>query len=293
MMKRSLRHWLNTLIAIPTGQGRRVAVVRRTVAAAGIILLIGEAAVMLRYSGTIGLTLMVMTAGLGAFVYLGIESLAPRAAISAEAMAAFVDEQTGLPGRQQLIDTLSRDIARCERYSHALTLSIVKVNQYEDLKSAWGSGTARTAVDHVAETLRRITRASDFLCRVDESTFGIILLQCSGRQAALYSDRLSLAVSNRPLKSSSRSKVPLYVGVEVSAVEYDAARFRGPLDFLSFAGGEIIEPRLGRARSGQNPTSVDPRGLREQLVKDYYPSGEMKDFAEAYREARNRDRHAG
>ncbi|MGE3077332.1 MAG: diguanylate cyclase [Dehalococcoidia bacterium] len=292
-MKRTIRYWLHMLIAIPTGQDRRVAVVRRAVAAAGIILLTGEAAVTFQFSGSVGLTMMVMTAGLGAFVYRGIESLAPKSNVSPEAMAAFVDEHTGLPGRQQLIDTLSRDIARCERYSHALTLSVVKVSQYEDLKCAWGGGTARTAIDHVAETLRRITRASDFLCRIDESTFGIILLQCSGRQASLYSDRLSLAVSNRPLKSSSRSKVPLYVGVEVSAVEYDSQRFRGPLDFLSFAGGEIVEPRLARPRTSMSATASDPRALREQLVKDYYPGGEIKDFAEAYREARTRDRHAG
>ncbi|MGE0601291.1 MAG: diguanylate cyclase [Dehalococcoidia bacterium] len=292
-MKRSIRYWLHMLIAIPTGPGRRVAVTRRAVAAAGIILLLGEAAVAFQFSGTVGLIMMVMTAGLGAFVYRGIESLSPNTIATSEAMAAFVDDQTGLPGRQQLIDTLSRDIARCERYSHALTLSVVKVSQYEDLKCAWGAGTARTAIDHVAETLRRITRASDFLCRIDESTFGIILLQCSGRQAALYGDRLSLAVSNRPLKSSSRSKVPLYVGVEVSAVEYDALRFRGPLDFLSFAGGEIVEPRLVRPRTATAASASDPRSLREQLVKDYYPGGEMKDFAEAYREARTRDRHAG
>ena len=34
--------------------------------------------------------------------------------------------------------------------------------------------------------------------------------------------------------------------------------------------------------------------MRQQLVKDYYPEGgEVKDFAEAYRKARNRNRHAG
>lgn len=292
-MKRSLLRWLKLVCDIPSGPGRRIAVVRRTVVTAGAILLLGEAAVTLRFSGGIGLTLMVTTAGLGAFVYRGIESLAPSTGDRAETMAAFVDERTGLPGRQQLIDTLSRDIARCERYAHALTLSIVKVSQFEDLRAAWGSGTAQSAVDHVAETLRRITRASDFLCRIDESTFGIILLQCSGRQAALYGDRLSLAVSNRPLQSASRSKVPLYVGVEISAVEYDALRFRGPLDFISFAGGEIVEPRSARPRLGMANATPGSAELRDQLAKDYYPSGEMKDFADAYREARNRDRHAG
>ena len=163
------------------------------------------------------------------------------------------------------------------------------------MRGSWGNGTARQAVEHVAETLRRITRASDFLCRLDESSFAVILLQCSGRQAALFSDRLSLAVSNRPLKAASNVKVPLYVGVDINALEYDASRFRGPLEFLSLAGGDVVTQRARPAGSSGSRGSMaaDPRGLREQLVKDYYPGGEMKDFAEAYKEARNRNRHAG
>jgi hypothetical protein len=33
--------------------------------------------------------------------------------------------------------------------------------------------------------------------------------------------------------------------------------------------------------------------MRQQLVRDYYPEGEVKEFADAYREARSRSRHAG
>jgi diguanylate cyclase (GGDEF)-like protein len=295
-MKRTLTRWPRMLFSIPNGSDRRIALIRRAVLATGLLLLISEAAVAIRYSGSTGLILIVSTAGLSAFVYRGIEALNPASAATAEAIAAFFDEKTGLPGRQQLIDTLSRDIARCERYSHALTLSVVHISQYDELKTAWGNGTADLAVSHVVETLRRITRASDLLCRLDESTFAVILLQCSERQAALFGDRLSLAVSNRPLKSASKAKVPLYVGVDINAVEYDAMRFRGPLDFLSFAGGEVVAPLLSQTRRSniaREAAIADARDLRDQLGQDYYPGGQMKDFAEAYREARNRNRHAG
>lgn len=284
------------LFTIPKGPDRRLALLRRTVLATGVLLLVAESAVAIRYSGSTGLILIITTAGLSAFVYRGIEALNPSAAGTAEAIAAFFDEETGLPGRQQLIDTLSRDIARCERYSHALTLSVVNISQYEELRSAWGDATAHLAVTHVVETLRRITRASDLLCRLDQSTFAVILLQCNERQAALFGDRLSLAVSNRPLKSASKTKVPLYVGVDMNPVEYDAMRFRGPLDFLSFAGGEVVAPLLSQTRRSnlaREAAIADAQELRDQLGQDYYPGGEMKDFAEAYREARNRNRHAG
>ena len=286
--------WLRSMAAIPQGPERRVAVVRRCVLALGIILLSGEAAVALQYSGGIGLLMMASTAGLGAFVYAGIEALRPKSDSTDSGDSALVDPKTGLPTRQQLMDTLARDIARCERYSHALTLSVVRISQYEELRGAWGEATAKLAIDHVASTLKRITRASDFLCRLDDATFAVVLLQCSGRQAALFGDRLSLAVSNRPLNSASNVKVPLYVGVDVSALEYDATRFRGPLEFVSLAGGEIaLSPRRTATNGQRGALAADSRGLRQQLVKDYYPGGELKDFADAYKEARNRNRHAG
>ncbi|MBK9344043.1 MAG: hypothetical protein IPN07_13680 [Dehalococcoidia bacterium] len=81
--------------------------------------------------------------------------------------------------------------------------------------------------------------------------------------------------------------------MEVNALEYDATRFRGPLEFLSLAGGDVVPERPARTQSARVAMVADPRGLREQLVKDYYPGGEMRDFAEAYREARSRNRHAG
>lgn len=292
-MRRKALRLFHAMVDVPDGPDRRFAVTKRLVAALAFVLLITEAAVAIRFSGSTGLVLMVSTAGLGAFAYRGLSSLSPSVR-QANAETATGEGASTFAHRAQLIDTLSRDIARSERYSHSLTLAIVRISQYEEMKASWGNGTARLATAHVIDTLGRITRASDYVARIDEATFGVVLLQCSGRQAELYSDRLALAVSNRPLKSTSRVKVPLYVGVEINAVEYDSTRFRGPLDFLSVAGGDVApERRRAPHAIPQTNTATDPRVLREQLVKDYYPEGEMKDFAEAYKEARTRNRHAG
>jgi hypothetical protein len=63
------------------------------------------------------------------------------------------------------------------------------------------------------------------------------------------------------------------------------------------AGGDVstfVPMRRASVPPGQRAAlAADTRSLRQQLVKDYYPGGEMKDFADAYREARNRNRHAG
>lgn len=293
-MNTVLLRWLRVRTAWPAGESGRVAIMRRAALALAAILLLAELVVAVRYSGNIGILMIVATGGLGAFLYRGITSLSSGSTSDDDVLRApLVDAETRLPTRQHLIDTLSRDIARSQRYSHALTLAVVRINQFDELKGSWGAGTANQAVHHVAETLRRVTRASDFLARLDEARFAVILLQCSGRQAALFGDRLTLAVSNRPLKSTAKVKVPHYVGVEVSALEYDASRYRGPLEFLSLAGGDVVTERPRAVPGHRAAMAADPRNLREQLVRDYYPNGEAKDFADAYREARNRNRHVG
>ncbi|HMO54376.1 MAG TPA: diguanylate cyclase [Tepidiformaceae bacterium] len=295
-MSKVWRRWIRLRIAPRAGESRRVTAFRRIAYALGALLLISEAAVALAYSFEIAVIMFASTAGLAGLANLGIQSLGANSGRGSEnddARGFLVNPETGLPNRQQLTDTLARDIARSERYSHALTLAIVRISQFEDLKASWGASTARQAVQHVAETLGRVTRASDFVAHIDEGRFAVVLLQCSGSQAALYGDRVTLAVSNRPLKSTSNVKVPLYVGVEVSALQYDSARFRGPLEFMSLAGGDVPTERPRPARGQRNALAANPGAMREQLVKDYYPDGEIMDFADAYREARNRNRHAG
>jgi diguanylate cyclase (GGDEF)-like protein len=293
-MYKALLRWSRVRIAWPAGENRRVTVARGAALVLAAALFFAEVVVAARYSWSAGVVMIVSTAGLSAFLYRGIRTLsvAPEGDDD-QLRAALVDVQTRLPTRQQLIDTLARDIARSQRYSHSLTLAVIRITQYDELKGSWGAGTANQAVQHVAETLRRVTRASDFLARLDESRFAVVLLQCSGRQAALFADRLTLAVSNRPLKSTAKVKVPHYVGVEVSALEYDVTRYRGPLEFLSLAGGDVVTERPRATPGHRGAMAADPRNLREQLVRDYYPNGEAKDFADAYREARGRNRHAG
>lgn len=268
---------------------------RRIAVSLACILLLAEFAVVLRFSGTIGAVLLASTAGLAAYSYRGLQALATASARAEDpdAHRDLVDPETRLPNRQQLIDTLARDIARSERYRHPLTLAVIRIAQFDEIRTAWGIGTARQAVLHVAETVTRVTRASDFLARLDETRFAVILLQCTGQQAAAYADRVTLAASNRPVRSSAHLKVPLYVGVEVTTLEYDAQRFRGPLEFLSHAGGDVAIEGLRAPRGARTGLAADPRAMRQQLVRDYYPGGELKDFAEAYREARSRNRHAG
>jgi len=214
---------------------------------------------------------------------------------------ALTDELTGLPNRQDLIEQVARDTARAERYGQPLTLAIIEIERLTEIGQVWGPRTVDAAVLHVAETLSRVTRNSDFLARLDERRFAVVLVGCTREQADAFGQRIMLAVSNRPLQAQERGRLPVYVSVDVQALEYDPEQYRGPLDFLSAAGAEPVmeKPRLRSApRRDLPPVQVtavnergaivkrtrtfDPQELRRQLIRDYYPDGKAEDFATAW-----------
>lgn len=269
---------------------------RRLASCLGAILLAAELIVAVRFSATTGFIMFVATAGLAGLACRGLAPLASAARglegddEYAERLA--IDKDTRLPNRNQLIDQLTRDIARSARYSQELTIAVVRISQYRQVRAAWGPDAGRQAALHVAESLRRAARASDFVARVDEQCFAVLLVQCNEQQGAAFCERLALAVGNRPLlQSATKLRVPLYVTVETSTQQFDGQRYRGPLDFLSVAGADILPEGDGR-RPTAHGLAPEPAGLRRQLVRDYYPDGGMQDLAEAYREQRGR-RHAG
>lgn len=286
------------------GRSLRLPSARHAAWACTAIFALSEAVVFLWLSRVVGVSLVLSSAGL---VIIFRQQLHERVRAAGtrsyadpqEDTDASHDPETRLPNRLLLIEQLSRDIARAQRHAHELTLAVVEISRFEEFRASWGVEMSRTAAVHVADTLRRVVRSSDFVARLDAARFAVLLSPCDNAGAVSFGERLSLAVSNRPLRSTTTVRVPLYVCVDVSAMQYRSDCFRGPLDFLSAAGGDLIAedmPRAGRPGGQQRAPNealslaADPQALRRQLVRDYYPDGQVTEFADAYREHRNRGR---
>ncbi len=279
-------------------------------------LLVTEIGVLVA-APAVGALLLGTTAGLGGITARGLIRMERRAAGDraanqpAKAGPGMLDDSEGaFPGRQQLIDQLAREIARTQRHGYDMSIAIIGVSRIEGLRASWGSAMARNAVAHVGGTLQRITRVSDFLARIDDSRFAVVLMQCNAEQAALFGERASLAASNRPLTAATGVRVPLYVSVETTTLQYHASKYRGPLDFLSAAGGDVATPARQEHRSvvgGRADSAVrgiaepdqprggslagDPRALRQQLVRDYRAAQPLG-VADAFGSVRARARRA-
>jgi diguanylate cyclase (GGDEF)-like protein len=274
---------------------------------------VGETIVAFAFSMPLGILMAIGTGGL-AVVGKAREQSAARHArplLNIEAVenaALYVDSETGLPNRNHLLDQLSREIARADRYQQPLTLAVVELERMDDIEAGWGTDVTTRAVAHVARAMGRITRTSDFLARVDNHRFAVALMKCTGDQAKKFAERVEIAVSNRPIRGGSRMRgVPVYLSVRVTTLQYDRTRLRGPLDFLSRAGGEMVvqEERTALPKGAnrhpekaQTPAAIAPEAplahdterlnLRRQVDRDYYPDGKAEDFADAYKAFRGK-----
>jgi diguanylate cyclase (GGDEF)-like protein len=258
---------------------------------------LGEAIVALAFSMPLGVGLALGTGGLVA-VGKARERAAGRHGkplVNLEgdrAESVYVDAETGLPNRNQLIDQLAREIARAERYQFALTLAVVEIERLDDIEAAWGADAVARSIAHVTKTMRRVTRTSDFLSRLDQQRFAVALMQCTNEQAKKFGGRVELAVGNRPIRAGSRMRgVPVYLSVRVTTLQYDRTRLRGPLDFLSRAGGEMViqEERTPLPKgAARHPAPADIPGLRRDPVPTYAEDADTPDFAEAYKAFRGR-----
>lgn len=241
----------------------------RLIIATLAVIFVAEALLAVKVSPAAGATMLAFTGLLGVLEHRGerFASIDRRRAMEAfasqQVLALASDLETGLPNRQSLIDQLTRDIARSERYNEDLTMAVVRIGQFAAI-AARGRDVRNEAIAHVAQTLKRVTRTSDYIARVDESRFAILLVASSEAQAEVFGERAALAVANRPL---SAGHLPVYINCEVDILAYDAGRFRGALDFLSAAGGETeLKVSRVRNRAGGALAGDGGQALRRQLL---------------------------
>ncbi|GAB4332747.1 MAG: hypothetical protein Kow0010_18780 [Dehalococcoidia bacterium] len=121
---------------------------------------------------------------------------------------------------------------------------------------------------HVEAIVRRVSRNSDILIALDERRIALVLGGCDGADAAVFGQRLTIAVHNRPAPGFGP------IGLQVTTLEYDPARFQTPHRFLA-AFGLAATGAAGRAETPSRP--LDGHDIRRRILgegfSNYRPGG--------------------
>lgn len=181
------------------------------------------------------------------------------------------DRETDLTNRAHLLAVLEREMALAVRHTQAMTLAVVEVKLAGERQPELDPAAFRSMSLHVASALKRICRESDFIARLEGSRFAVVLTPCNAEQAFVFTERVQVAVENRPLTIQGEAAGHAKVSLAISTAGLDRGRFRSPAEFLRAAGGDerttaAMDPRPVR---GKQSAAADVRDLRRQLVRGY------------------------
>ncbi len=104
---------------------------------------------------------------------------------------AIRDPVTGLYNRRFLHEVLRREVARAERYGHALSLILIDIDNFKDINDRYGHLVGDEALRRVAKALRENIRRVDYIFRWGGDEFCLVLPETNGPGAQEVMRRLS------------------------------------------------------------------------------------------------------
>lgn len=112
--------------------------------------------------------------------------------------AGYISDLGGLPNRNYLLAELRREMPRARGDRSPFTLLLLTLDDLEGVRDRRGDDFVERTLDQMVETLRRMTRNSDFLAHLGDGRFCVMLVECPAREALKYLERLpgSVAVSD-------------------------------------------------------------------------------------------------
>ena len=112
---------------------------------------------------------------------------------------ADTDALTGLHNRRTFHETLSREVARAQRYGRTLALIVLDLDDFKQVNDSFGHLAGDAVLAEVGERLRSVARSADIACRIGGEEFAVILPECGLVDAEAFYQRLATAITTRPI----------------------------------------------------------------------------------------------
>ncbi len=127
---------------------------------------------------------------------------------------AFFDQLTGIYNAHAFMRELQEEVARAHRYKRPLSLCMISLDQFDEIKNRYGPLGSEIVLKHVAALLKESLREVDTAAHYQAEQFAIILPETNNAGALVVAERLSKRVSNRPVKINYQTiNVTVSVGV--------------------------------------------------------------------------------
>jgi diguanylate cyclase (GGDEF)-like protein len=128
---------------------------------------------------------------------------------------ALFDPLTKLPNQRYFDLIFEMEIKKAKGYSRQLSLAMIDLDRFRSLNARHGKEFGNALLVHVAQTLKRNVRDTDFIARLGGGQCVILLPEALNEAAVNVAERVRVAVEKTPLavKGSGKKKVTISVGV--------------------------------------------------------------------------------
>ena len=128
---------------------------------------------------------------------------------------ATIDGLTELYNHRYFQDTLRNQIELSKRYQQPFSLIIIDIDFFKKFNDTYGHQAGDAVLRQVAQTLKRNSRTTDFVCRYGGEEMSIILPNTGAEEALFNANRICKAVSEKEffLNEKTTANVTISVGV--------------------------------------------------------------------------------
>jgi len=127
---------------------------------------------------------------------------------------AFYDKLTGIYNAHAFMKELQEEVARAQRYKRPLSVGMLGVNKFNEIKSTYGLLGAELILKHVAGLLKESLRGVDTAARYQSEQFGIILPETNNAGALVVAERLANRIAKHPVKLNLQTiNVTVSIGI--------------------------------------------------------------------------------
>ena len=125
---------------------------------------------------------------------------------------ASVDPLTGVLNRQALLEVGATELSRASRYNRQLSVLIMKLNYFHNPSDSSFSFSDETLQETVA-ICRKAMRDCDYLGRIGDIEFALILPETPAENAIFLAERLKQKIQEKNLQSENGSFITATFGV--------------------------------------------------------------------------------
>lgn len=137
---------------------------------------------------------------------------------------AHTDALTELHNRRYFMDQLAREF-RCAAREHApLSVAVIDIDHFKAVNDTLGHEAGDDALRHVASTLQRNVRPSDWVARLGGEEFGWLLPHTSVQEACQAAERVRAVLAQSPwVYRGDAHRLTVSIGVAAAAPGADCA----------------------------------------------------------------------